>query len=63
MNTYTVKFLDKAIPDRVVEADDFSPPEEEWGLILFYTSLERSESVVYAVAIQQVFSISVLAGS
>lgn len=63
MNTYTVKFLDKAIPDRVVEADDFSPPEEEWGLVLFYTSLERSESVVYAVAIQQVFSISVLAGS
>lgn len=60
MNTYTVKFLDKSVPDRAVEADDFSPPEDEWGLVLFYTATDRSESVVYAVPLQQIFSISVV---
>ena len=61
MNTYTVKFVDKTIPDRSVQADDFSFPDDDWGLVLFYTGPERSESIVYAVAIQQIFSIAVQA--
>lgn len=61
MNTYTIKFLDKTIPDRSVEADDFSPPDEEWGLVLFYTASDRSENIIYAVSIQQIFSIAVQA--
>lgn len=59
MNTYTIKFVDRAFPDKVIEADDFSPPDEEWGLVLFYVGPERNETILYAVSYPQILSISV----
>jgi hypothetical protein len=59
MKTFIVKFLDSSIPDRAVEADDFSWPDEEWGHILFYTTRDRNEEIVYTVAMERVFSIFV----
>jgi hypothetical protein len=63
VNTYTIKFADKTVPDKSLQADDFTFPESEWEHVIFYTGPERNETVVYTAAIGQIFSISVQAAS